>query len=96
MDYTQFAPGVLGICGILLQWIRQYQKNSEWVPAVIAFLLAVGVYIVVHPFTPDWRLEVLVGIASVAGYTSSVLGGTYIASRSASAGVPFIPVTNSK
>jgi hypothetical protein len=96
MDYTQFAPIVLGVCGTFLQWIRQYRKNSEWIPGVIAFLLAVGVYIVVHPFTPDWRLEVLSGIAVVAGYTSSVLGGTYIASRAASAGMSAIPVTNSK
>jgi hypothetical protein len=96
MDYTQFAPAVLGVCGIALQWIRQYQKNSEWIPAIIAVLLASGVYLVVHPITPDWRLEILNGVVTIAGYVSSVLGGTYAASRSAAAGVAFIPVTNSK
>jgi hypothetical protein len=96
MDYTQFAPAVLGVCGFGIQWLRQYRGVSEWVPGIIAFALAVVVYLVVHPLSPDWRLEVLTGLLSIAGYTSAVLGGTYTASRSAAAGVALIPVTNSK
>jgi hypothetical protein len=96
MDYTQFAPAVLALVGISFQWIRQYASNSEWIPPILAGVLATGVYFVVHPLTEDWRLEVLLGIIGIGGYTASVLGGTYGASRSASGGIKFIPVTNSK
>lgn len=96
MDYTQFAPAVLTVVGMSFQWIRQYVKNSEWIPVLLAVVLAAGVYLVVHPLTSDWRLELLVGIITIAGYAGSVLGGTYVASRSAAAGVAIFPVTNSK
>ena len=94
MDYAQFAPVVLAICGSGLQWIRQYSKNSEWIPGIVAFLVSTGVYFVVHPLTTDWRLEVLSGIVTVAGYIAATLGGTYTAARAADT-ISFVPRTNS-
>lgn len=96
MDYAQYAPALLAVLGFALQWIRQYRQMSDWVPGLIAVALALGAYALVHPLTPDWRLEVITGIISVAGYTSSVLGGTFTASATAKSGLAIVPMTNSK
>ena len=96
MDYEQFAPALLGVLGFALQWVRQYRSMGEWVPGVIAVMLAAGAWLLVHPLTDDVRMEVIIGIITVAGYTSSVLGGTFAASATAKSGVSIVPMTNSK
>jgi len=95
MDYTTYVPAVLGVAGMALQWLRQFPKLHDWWIGLFAVLLAVGAHLVARPLTADWRMEVLSGIVIVAGYTSTVLGGTFVAARSAAGGLAVIPRTNS-
>lgn len=96
MDYTQFIPAVLAVLGGSLQWMRQFKTVKDGWVYLAAFLLALGAYSVAHIYTSDWRLEILSGVVTVAGYVSTVLGGTFTASGIAKSGLGLVPTTNSK
>lgn len=96
MDYAQFATPVLAALGGGLQWLRQFKGLHDiWIGAV-AFGLACAAYGLTHPLSQDLRLEIILAIVVIPGYTATVLGGTFAAARAAAGGLAAIPKTNSK
>lgn len=97
-DLAQFAPPLLLVAGAAFQWVRQFGHVHESWTYIYALLLAGGVYALTHTFTAGAgvRLEIITGILWLSGNFGTVLGGTFIASGVAKAGVAVVPLTNSK
>jgi hypothetical protein len=96
MDYMIYLGGVLTVLGLPMQYLRGRKAVSESWTYILAVLLASGGYALCHVFGPDWRLEIIQGLIALVGNTGCVLGGTFVASGSAKAGLAVFPVTNSK
>lgn len=94
-DLSAYAPALLGVLGGALQWARQFNRFPDWATGSIAALLATGAYFTVHQLGPDWRYDVVVGVIGIAGYTTTVVGGTALAAT-ASRVTDIVPRTNSK
>lgn len=97
-DLAQYAPPLLLVAGMAFQWIRQFGKVPDRWTYVYAIVLALGVYILTYDFTKQigWQLSVIQGLLWLSGNVGTVLGGTFIASGAAKAGLSVVPVTNSK
>lgn len=96
--YAQYLPVLLPIVGVALQWLRQFSGVGERWTFAAAILGASGVY----ALCLDWSAQQAVqqGIIDfliwMASAVPSVLGGTFAASKAASAGLAVIPTTNSR
>ena len=97
-DLAQYAPPLLLVAGGLFQWVRQYGNVPDRWTYVYAIALALGVYVLTYDFTAKIGLQLAVihGLLWLSGNTGTVLGGTFIASGMAKAGLSVVPVTNSK
>lgn len=96
MDYTQFIGPVLVVFGAALQWLRQFSAVKDRYSGLVALIFGSIGYALAHKFGPDWRYETLIAVPLVAGYTATVLGGTFVTASAAMNGVAVIPKTNSK
>lgn len=96
-EYKELVGPVLVVLGIPLQWLRQFERfGDKWI-VIIAAAMGAAAYVVAHPFGDDWRYEILVAIPLIAGYASTVLGGTGISAAAAMSGITNkIPKTDSK
>lgn len=97
-ELAQYAPPLLLVAGGAFQWVRQFGKVPDRWTYLYAIGLALGVYVLTYDFTSKlgWQLTVIHGLLWLSGNTGTVLGGTFIASGMAKAGVSLVPVTNSK
>lgn len=97
-DLAQYAPPLLLVAGAGFQWVRQFGNVPERWTYLYAIALALGVYVLTYDFTVQvgWQLAVIHGLLWLSGNFGTVLGGTFIASGAAKAGVAAVPMTNSK
>lgn len=96
MNYEQFVGPLLMAFGGCLQWLRQYEVvKDRWV-YILAAVLAGTAYILTHVLGSDWRWEVISLILFVSVNIGTILGGTFIASGLAKAGIKQIPLTSSR
>ena len=97
-DLAQYAPMLLSVLGGAFQWVRQWRHINEAWTYVYAVALALVVYGLTYDFSVHvgTQLAIIKGILWVGGNFSTVLGGTFIASGAAKAGLAVVPMTNSK
>jgi len=94
--YEKLAGPVLGILATyFIPWVRQFKGISDWWIPPIGFVLGLIVYLIVHPMTPDWRLELLSGITGVVTFMLVILGGGALGAR-VTAGTGNGPQANTK
>lgn len=97
-EYAPFAAGLLSIAGGAFQWVRAHSSVKEVWTYIYALLLSVGVYALCFDYTVHKPVQgaIIAAIFWIAGNMSSVLGGTFMASSAAKAGLAAVPMTNSK
>lgn len=102
VDYSQYMALLLPLGGMALQYMRQHSAVKErW-----TVLSALGIAVAVYMLCMDWtalpagagaiQKSLLDGLVWLGAAVPAVLGGTFAASKAASAGVAVFPVTNSK
>ena len=97
-DLAQYLPPLLAVFGAALQWLRQFPKFHDWWVALIAFVAANAAYFLTLDYShvPGFQLGAILYLLAIPAHTATVLGGTFIAARSAAGGVAIVPRTNSK
>ena len=97
-NLAQYAPPLLLAAGAAFQWVRQFNKVPDRWTYVYAVVLACGVYLLTYDFTVKVGLQLATihGLLWLSGNVGTVLGGTFIASGAAKAGLSVVPATNSK
>lgn len=104
MDSTllQYVPMLLTPAGVALQWMRASQNPKVRAAyPYVAVLIAGGIYALTWTWEREWREEVVLGILTSIRYLGEVCGGTFLASKGATAAVnagfsgdhPMVPVT---
>lgn len=98
MDLMQYSGPLLAVFGFAYQWVRQHAKISEAWTGVFAVIVACAVYALCYDFSSGEHPQVaaIKLLLWLSGAVPTVLGGTFTASKLASAGVSAIPMTNSK
>lgn len=96
--YSQYLPGVLGVFGFGLQWLRQNKSVHDTTVYLIAFIAAACGYVLCFNWAGkhDWQLEIIGLVLAIPALTLTVIGGTFTAARMAAGGIQAIPTTNSK
>ncbi len=102
LDYSQYMALLLPLGGAALQYFRAYSVVKER----YTMLAAVAIAVIVYVLCMDWtslpagagaiQKAILDALVWLGPAVASVLGGTFAASKAASAGLAIIPVTNSK
>lgn len=97
-DLLPFSGPLLAAFGFAFQWARANSRMSDKWTGAYAVALALAAYLLCFDFTKaiDVQWSIIQAVLYVAGNTATVLGGTFSASSAAKAGVPVIPMTNSK
>lgn len=96
--YAQYLQVLLPVVGGSLQWVRQFSGLGERWTFIGALVGATAVYALCFDWTSaaDVQKSIIEFVVWMASAVPAVLGGTFAASKAASAGVSFIPTTNSK
>lgn len=97
-EYAHFIPLLLPVAGFAWQWVRQHSRVPDQWTAVLAVVVACGVYALCFDYThvPPTQKLIIDLLLWLPMAVTSVLGGTFTASSAAKAGVAAIPMTNSK